>query len=440
MESDDPSWSRTYNREFEDIFQDSHITEFLRCRCTLCHETRQQREPVLGDDEFASLLEKLKRSLRLFATCIISDLPLHIYLFIQLGFEDVEFDECMSETELRAKTGISTEQAKQLLKSKDAFFDGKRVNLFDYLRLTIVSPCPQPPERKWLQEEILSLLEKLALPEEACARRLPKDTRIGDITIRDFMQRTDGILEGASGSSNEDESVEVRAYRETPVSMRALGYVMVDVIFFLLVGYHGVSWLDRNRRTSAEWLKESLMKDMSIRPRPFLKEIDKDTELKKAFELAWVMTCPNENFGFQKGGQGKDEYGTISELFRRTWQSALYPPSSDLETERSSEAATFSIRSASSPRSSEYREIAPDSFRWMQVSPKGKCLRLLTCLSLLRYGPENEVNKRCWLQLFKTEDKSYIRIDRYRFDKIRRDEKVAVRSSSFTGSLLRVMF
>jgi hypothetical protein len=367
MESDDPSWSQTYNREFEDIFKDSRVTGFLRCSCTRCHETRGQREPVLDDDEFASLLEKLKRSWRLFATCIISDCPLLIYLFLQLEFEDIKFDQCMSETELRVKTGISPDEAKLLLKSKDAFFDGRRVNLFDYIRLTTNSPCPQPPERKWLQEEMLALLEKLALPEGACARRLPRDTRIGDITVRDFMHRTDGAPEGVSGSSNEEEPIQVRAYRETPVSMRALGYVMVDVIFFLLDGYHGVSWLDRNRLMNAEWLRESLTKDLSTRPRQFLREIDKDTELKRSFELAWVMTCPNENFGFQKGSEGKDEYGTVSQHFRRTWQSALYPPSNDRETERSSEAPTFSIRSARSPRTNDYREIAPNTFRWMQV-------------------------------------------------------------------------
>jgi hypothetical protein len=345
MRPQDQDWAKTCAEEIEDILNDITIGDVLSCSCPECKEGRRSSASIIANNETSSWARKMEKSKRIFATCIIADQPYMIYLFLRCDFDDIQFDECITTTDLTEEIGLSLKNAQLVLCAKEAFFDGGRISLFTYIRST-KPRGDRPPsleERNWLIDELLNLLEKLALAPDACARKIPRAATIKDITIRDSPVRP---------LDREEQSV--TGLGDQTVCMQSLGYLVLDLICFIAGGGPYVQTVDKRRTSEVDWVKKT---DWTI-----LNEIE---NLPKAFQLAWIMTCPNADFALSKDDHGNDNFKYVAQQFRRIWPHTTSHPLTDPEKEKNSDITSLSSQGLGNPGNSTYEEIEPSTFRWM---------------------------------------------------------------------------
>jgi hypothetical protein len=287
----------------------------------------------------------MQGSKRLFATCIIADLPHLICSFLHREFDDSRFDECIAPTELTDDYALSLKNANSLLDEKEKFFNGGRISLFTYMRSII--PGRKPPstdEANWIIDEFLTVLDKLALEPDACARKIPDTATIKDLMIRDSparpLDREAQPVDGLGGQT---------------VCMQSLGHLALDLICFIAGGGSCVQTLDKSRASSVNWLKETDWAPLS--------EIE---SFPKVFQLVQIMICPNEEFGVSKDDHGNDNFKHISQQFHRIWpRHTIEHSHTDPERERSSDATSVSTQWLGNPVTCPYEEIESDAFREM---------------------------------------------------------------------------
>jgi hypothetical protein len=344
--SQDKDWIKTCTEEIDDILKHTTVRDVLSCPCVECKEGRSRLAPIPGTNDVSTWVGKMEKSKRLFAICIIADLPYLIYPFLQRNFDDRQFDEYNTGTELAEDIGLSLENAKLLLCKKDAFFDGGRISLFTYIRSTKPrGDRPSVDERNWLIDEFLLFLEKLDLAPDAPARKLPKAVTVREIMIPDSPARP-----------LDREAQAVADFGGQVVRMQSLGYLILDLICFIAGGGCYVQSLDKRRTAEPDWVKQT---DWTV--------LDEIPELPKAFQLAWIMICSNENFGLSKDDRGNDNFKYVSQQFRRIWPHTTSHPLPDPEKEKNSDRTSLSSQGLGSPGNSIYKEIDPGIFRWMRV-------------------------------------------------------------------------
>jgi hypothetical protein len=338
-------WTETCIKEIDDILNDGKATEVLSCSCSGCAEGRRRSVSVLGNNDTSFWVSKMHGSKRLFAACIIADLPYLIYSFLDRGFDDSRFDACIDPTKLRDDVNLPLKNAKSLLDEKEKFFDGGRISLFTYMRS--IKPGGDPPskeEENWVIDEFLTVLDKLALEPDASARKIPDAAPIKDLMIRDSPARP---LDRKAQS--------VDGLGEQLVCMQSLGHLALDLICFIAGGGGYVQALDKSRTSGVDWLKE---KDWA--------PLNETENFPKVFQLVRIMICPNEEFGVSKDNHGKDNFKHISQQFHRIWPRHTSENSNaDPERVRNSDATSLSSQGLGNPGSSPYDEIEPDAFRSM---------------------------------------------------------------------------
>jgi hypothetical protein len=348
----DKDWAKTRAEEIDDILSHTIIRDVLSCPCVECKEGWSRSAPILGNNDISFWVGKMGKFKRLFATCIIADRPYLIYSFLQRDFDDGQFDECITATDLVEEVSLSVENAKSLLCKKEAFFDGGRISLFTYIRSTKpTGDRPSVEERNWLIDELLMLLEQLALEAGASSRKLPEDATISEITIRDSPKRPPDRDEQAITNLGDER-----------LCMESLGYLILDLICFIAGGGRYVQSLDKCRTPGLNWVKE---RDWTI--------LDHIAELPKAFQLVWFMIYPNEDFGLSKNDHGNDNFKYVAQQFRRIWPNTTKHPVNDPEKEKNSDLISLSSQGLGNPGNSTYEEIQPGTFRWMYVFLNQAC-------------------------------------------------------------------
>jgi hypothetical protein len=349
----DSNWVETCIAEIDDILKGTTTSDVLSCSCPHCIDGRksaisentdsENTDSENTDSENTDILSSLGRFRRLFATCIIADRPFLIYLLHRHDVDDNRFDDYITESDLTRECRLSLEDAKTLLLWKEAFFDGGRIKLITYIRSTRQRDRPSTDEKIWIINELLSLLKKLTLEPHAQARKLPATARIGDIMIRDSPVRF-RVLTGAAIPELEGRSV----------CMQSLGYLILDILWFVAGGGHCVLDLDNHRTPGADWVKETNWRSLNQFP-----------DLSKAFQLAWFMICFNEDFRLSQNSEGKNYFQHISTQFQRIWPDITDHLITDPLVERSPEIMRQLSQGSGSQGDSSYIEIEPETFRWM---------------------------------------------------------------------------
>jgi hypothetical protein len=347
-EAQEEDWVEACAEEIDSFLNDTQTTEILSCSCIKCADGRRNSSSAPATHEIYSCVAKLVGSKRLFATCIIADLPFLIFSFLNKDFDDSRFDECISPTKLIEDVDLSLQDAKSLLDEKEKFFDGGRISLFTYMRS--LRPGRETPllqeEKNWIINEFLSVSDKLALDSDAAARKIPATARIKDLMIRDSPARP---------LDRKTQSVD--GLGEQNVCMKSLGHLVLDLICFIAGGGRYVQELDKSRDSNIDWLKHIDRTDF-----------DNIENSSKLFELVEIMTCPNEEFGVSKDDQGKENFKLISQHFHRIWPYHSNEHShSDSERGRNSDATSVSSQGLGNPVEGQYLEIEPDVFRSMYV-------------------------------------------------------------------------
>jgi hypothetical protein len=287
------------------------------------------------------------------ATCIISRRPWLIYNFLEGDIDDDKFNNYVTEIEFPDPSNISLEDATVLLRHKELFFDGGRINLFKHIRSTKPKDRPSNEERNWLINELLSLLAKLALAPDQ-SRKIPKEARIRDITIRDSPSRPDDRKEASNEVSAGQSSQEaIMNLGDERVCMQSLGYLLFDLIWFFAGGGNCVLALDENRTQGVEWIKKT-----------FWKELNQLPDLYNVFQIVRIMICPDPEFGFSKNDEGRENFRHISKLLHDIWPHITSEQVIDPQKGKETDAASLLGRGLSSRGTSKFEEVDPE-IDWM---------------------------------------------------------------------------
>jgi hypothetical protein len=359
----DLNWANTSADHIkEDILDDKFTEKVLSCPCPSC--TSGRKDLAAERDEISVWLGKAANSKRLLATCIVAGRAWLIYAFLQNDIDDDIFDTYVTEIDLTAKSGLSPEDARALLSRKEDFFDGGRIGLFTYIR-SIKKPKDRPAvdEKNWLINEFLALLAKLALAPDAQVRKLPTEptaARIRDITIRDSPARLkdrteeDAKEEGIAVLIDPETEGAITDLGDQEVCMQSLGYLLFDLIWFFAGGGNCVLALDKHRTQGVDWIKRTGWKQLNQIP-----------DLFKAFQIVWIMICPNPDFGFSKNDQGRENFGYLSQLLLQIWPHSTSEPLIDPQKGKDSDLTSLLGQGLGDPGNSTYVDVEPEISRWM---------------------------------------------------------------------------
>jgi len=294
--------------------------------------------------------EGIDHAQRLFAICILIDDPLLICLLLGKGFDDARFGACRSEEDLINGATVSSITAKALLDLKHSFF---RIGIVKYVRSKrLDNDCPQNSERNFVMDEMLDLMAKLEKRAEAGQEGTQRRIRIGELTFAKPSQVTYDRPMRQGPPIWDDE-----------VSVQSLGFLLLDVIWFLIGGSKTVLRLDNFRYRdvwTVEWVK--------LTPKEELLKLENEPKLEKAFELAWVLVQPSGEFGLS--GLEIENYHWAVDHFHKIWSQMDFDVIQDPEPTRSPDAMSVSTRNFGTegiPHFEPYEEIDAPELRWLWV-------------------------------------------------------------------------
>lgn len=320
-------WTPEFEQKLPAIFNDEAVRAMFKCSC-------MQRP---GGQAFQPPTGSIQRSRRLFATCIIAGKSRLIISFLRLSppFDDSEFEASNNEGLLERKTRIGKGDAKILLEWKHLFFS---VNLAMYLRSSRQDDPPGREEINWLLDEVQKTVKKIA-SDGLSHMRYHAPQSIGDIVIR----------KSAARAVDRTANLRSRILRH-PITTQSLGFLVLDLIWFILGGGRNVVWLDKTRSEGVDWVK-----------RLSLKEVELEPDLLMAFEMVWILIQPPQG-SFTLIGEYDFHYvhAQLQTIWPSTTVGTILPSDGDRSRDGSiSTLDTGSVRC-------DFKEVeGAEGFRWM---------------------------------------------------------------------------
>ena len=320
-------WTREFEQKLPTIFNDEAVRAMFRCSC-------MQRP---GEQAFQPPRESIQRSRRLFATCLIAGKSRLVISFLCLSplFDDSEFEASNDEGLLERKTGISRGDAKILLGMKHLFFS---VNLAMYLRSSRQDDPPGRKEINWLLDEVLETVRKIAFASPS-DRRYHDPQSIGDLVIRKNAARA--VDRTATSRSK---------IRRDPITTQSLGFLVLDLIWFILGGGRHVALLDNTRSEGVDWVKRLPVNEFELEP-----------DLLMAFEMVWILIQPPQG-SFTLIGEYEFQY--VHTQLRTIWPSTTVDTILPRDGDKSRDGS-ISTLDRGSVRCAFQEVEGAEGFRWM---------------------------------------------------------------------------
>lgn len=298
----DEDWMQTLDDKISAILDEDSLKALFTCSCTKCRLSRRLAIASSSRSGEGLQLDGVPDALRLLAMCILAEKPFLISILLSRDVDDEVFDECRSETQLVEDTGIALEDARMLLRLKGLFFG---VSMMRYLRSPKKDDKPQDGERTWLLNEILELTRKLSSPNNPSEQDF-QDMMIGQLTFTTTRRMATDRRNDFFPELWEDQ-----------VSLQSLGFLIMDMIWFLVDGSAMVMYMDglRSKPTSRppltpfDWIKR-------ISREAFTK-LESEPELAQAFEVAYILIQPTGRFGLN--GTLEENFAYADLHLRKLW-------------------------------------------------------------------------------------------------------------------------
>lgn len=350
----DEDWILTVDDKIQDILDEDSLKAMFTCICTKCRLARRLAISSSGQNGEGLQLDGIPDAFRLLAMCILAERPFLISLLLSRDTDDEVFEDCKSETQLVDETGIALEDARTLLRLKGLFFGA---SMMRYLR----SPKkeedkPQDGERTWLLNEILELTRKLSSPNDANELDI-QSLMIGQLTFTSTKRMDTDRLNEFFPELWDDE-----------VSVQSLGFLVMDMIWFLVGGSSMVMYMDalRSKPTSRpvgplDWIK-------TISKEAFAK-LEAEPELAQAFEVAFILIQPNGRFGLD--GTPEENYAYADMHLRKLWPVSFLEDPFRVEGHRSNRSLdvwSVSTKASGESADSSYLEVEGNVFKWLLVT------------------------------------------------------------------------
>lgn len=329
------SREENWNQKLGNIFNDGAIRDISFCSCLQSLGPHQMMPTAANID-----LTKFRKSLRLVATCIVSKRPQLITTFIRGDFDDARFKTATIAEDITRHYQVGRLDAQLLLRNKSLFCG---INLTRYLRSVKTRDRPSVVERNWLIDELLELMRKIAKPRGEFESDM-SSMKMCHLTIRDSdAAAIDRIARGPLRTRND------------AMSVQSLGYLILDILWFILGGGGAVIAFDNERVVNLD----------SVINIATAFDNDKETEetrLSIAFEMVWMMIQPK--LCLNTSGEDEDNYLYLHDVFRRIWPVSEMHPIDDPNPRPNS----ISTNPSSNLSASHFSEI-PEAqvFRWMYV-------------------------------------------------------------------------
>ncbi|KAI9051790.1 hypothetical protein LZ554_004057 [Drepanopeziza brunnea f. sp. 'monogermtubi'] len=375
----DKDWIKTLDNEISFILDEESLRAMFNCSCEICIPARGLA--ISSSNRGGELqLDGVGDSLRLLATCILAEKPFLIILLLSVDIDDDAFEECKSETQLVGLARIAPVDARILLQLKGLFFG---VGIMRYLRSSRKEDLPQEVERAWILTEILELTRKLSFPTDASDKEI-RDMMIGQLTFTTTTQMETDRTNKCFPELWEDQ-----------VSIQSLGFIIMDMIWFLVGGSSLVVHMDglrskptsRPPATSFDWIKR-------ITKETFAK-LENQPELAQAFEVAYILIQPTGRFGLN--GTPGENYAYADLHLRRLWTvEAPGDSSRGLERSRNKSLDASTKETAGEiADSGNYIEMRENVFKWL----------------IARYKKEGvgEVEAGCRIRIYKSPNRQRVR-------------------------------
>ncbi|KAK0114286.1 hypothetical protein ONS95_013781 [Cadophora gregata] len=383
----DEDWMHTVDDRIQSVLDEDSLKALFTCVCTKCRLSRRLAIASSSSNGEGLQLEGVPDALRLLSMCILAEKPFLISLLLSRDIDDEVFEDCKSETQLVDATGIALDDARTLLKLKGLFFG---VSMMRYLRSPKQDDKPQDGERTWLLNEILELTRKLSTPNDTSELDL-QSMMISQLTFTKTKRMDTDRLNDVFPELWDDD-----------VSIQSLGFLVMDMIWFLVGGSSMVMYMDalRSKPTSRpagpfDWIKAI--------SREAFAQLEAEPELAQAFEVAYILIQPNGRFGLD--GTPEENYAYADMHLRKLWPVSFLDDPFRVgghRSNRSLDAWSVSTK-ASTEADSNYIEMEGSVFKWL----------------ILRYRKDGEgdVDSGCRIRIYKSPNGQRLRFVVCDFDK-----------------------
>ncbi|KAH7379770.1 hypothetical protein BKA64DRAFT_235952 [Cadophora sp. MPI-SDFR-AT-0126] len=368
----DEDWTHTVDDRIQSILDEDSLKALFTCACTRCRLSRRLAIASSSSNGEGLQLDGIPDAFRLLSMCILAEKPFLISLLLSRDIDDEVFEDCKSETQLVDATGIALEDARTLLRLKGLFFGA---SMMRYLRSPKKDDKPQDAERTWLLNEILELTRKLSSPNDASELDI-QSMMISQLTFTTTKRMdTDRLNEDFPELWDDD------------VSIQSLGFLVMDMIWFLVGGSSMVTYMDalRSKPTSRpagpfDWIKAI--------PKEAFAKLEAEPELAQAFEVAYILIQPNGRFGLN--GTPKENYEYADMHLRKLWPVSFLDDPFRVGGHRSNRSLdVWSVSTkASTEADANYVEMEGSVFKWL----------------ILRHRKEGEgeVDSGCRIRIYKS--------------------------------------
>ncbi|KAI6707838.1 hypothetical protein JHW43_009632, partial [Diplocarpon mali] len=367
-------WWQSLDERIGLLLDEDSLDAMFACACNKCRLAR--RLAISSSKSGGGLqLDGIEDALRLLAMCILAERPFLISVLLSVEVDDRVFAGFASERQLVDETGLALGDARTLLRFKGLFFG---LGITRYLRSARKEDVPPDGERTWILHEMLELTRMLSFPGGA-----PQDLHdrtIGDLTFTTTRRMATDRVNDAFPDLGAD-----------PVAPQSLGFLIMDMIWFLVGGSALVVYMDALRSRSSsrpaatpfEWIKRI--------PKKAFAKLESEPELAQAFEIAYILTHPAGRFGID--GSPRDAYSYADLHLRKLWPKFfLEGPArgASAQQPRGRDASSISTRSSATEMAdpASYVEIEGDVFRWI--------------IARYRRDRDGESDSACRVRIFKS--------------------------------------
>ncbi|KAG4439936.1 hypothetical protein IFR05_004562 [Cadophora sp. M221] len=376
----DDDWMLTVDDKIQSVLDEDSLKALFTCACTKCRLARRLAINSSSRNGEGLQLDGVPDTFRLLAMCILAEKPFLISLLLSRDIDDEVFEDCKSETQLVDETGIALEDARTLLRLKGLFFG---VSMMRYLRSPKKEDKPQDGERTWLLNEILELTRKLSSPNDASELDL-QSMMIGQLTFTTTKRMDTDRLNEFFPELWDDE-----------VSIQSLGFLVMDMIWFLVGGSAMVMYMDALRSKPAsrpagplDWIK-------AISKEAFT-NLEAEPELAQAFEVAYILIQPTGRFGLD--GTPEENYAYADMHLRKLWP-VSFPDDpfrvGGHRSNRSLDVWSVSTKASGEQADANYVEMEGNVFKWL----------------ILRYRKDGdgEVESGCRIRIYRSQNGQRVR-------------------------------